>query len=164
MISSSWNCRGIGNPQTGQVLHNLVQRHNPSTVFLMETKVGVKRMVKVKERIGLPNGLIIPSEGRSGGMALLWVRDLDVEIRSFSRYHIDAIVIDSKSRFKWRMTGFYGNPETSLRKESWSLLRYLNSQYQLPWMCLGDFNEIVLATDKSGGPIEPSSKWKVLER
>ncbi|XP_030939895.1 uncharacterized protein LOC115964782 [Quercus lobata] len=125
MISSSWNCRGIGNPQTVQVFHNLVQRHNPSTVFLMETKVGVKRMVKVKERIGLPNGLIIPSEGRSGGMALLWVRDLDVEIRSFSRYHIDAIVINSKSGFKWRMTGFYGNPETSLRKESWSLLRQI---------------------------------------
>ena len=118
----------------------------------METKVGVTRMVKVKERIDLPNGLIIPSEDRSGGMALLWVRDLDVEIKSFLRSHIDAIVIDPKSGFKWRMTGFYGNPEISLRKESWSLLRYLNSQYQMPWMCLGDFNEIVSATEKSGGP------------
>ena len=37
----------------------------------METKLGVKRIVNVKERIGLPNGLIIPSEGKSGGMALL---------------------------------------------------------------------------------------------
>ena len=95
----------------------------------METKVGAKKMVKVKERIGLPNGLIIPSEGKSGGVALLWVRDLDVEIKSFSRHHIDAIVIDPKEGFKWRMTGFYGNSETSLRKESWSLLQFLKSQY-----------------------------------
>ena len=83
----------------------------------METKVGVTRMVKVKERIGLPNGLIIPSEGRSRGMALLWVGDLDVEIKNFSRSHIDAIVIYPKSGFKWRMIGFYGNSEISLRKE-----------------------------------------------
>ena len=115
----------------------------------METKLGVKRIVNVKERIGLPNGLIIPSEGKSGGMALLWVRDLDVEIKSFSRYHINAIVIDPKAGFKWRMTGFYENLETSSRKESWSFLRFLNSQYQMPWMCLGDFNEIVSATEKS---------------
>ena len=95
----SWNCRGIGNSQTVRALHNLVQQYNPNIVFLMETKVGAKRMVNVKERIGLPNGLIIPSEGKSGGMALLWVRDLDVEIKSFSRHHIDAIVIDPKVGF-----------------------------------------------------------------
>ena len=134
------------------MLHSLVQQYNPNIVFLMETKVGIKRMVKVKERIGLPNGLVIPSEGKSGGMALLWVRDLDVEIKSFSRYHIDAIVIDPKVGFKWRMTGFYGNSETSLRKESWSLFRFLNSQYWMLWMCLGDFNEIVSTREKSGGP------------
>ena len=38
----------------------------------METKASVKRMTKVKERIGFPNGLIVPSEGRSGGLALFW--------------------------------------------------------------------------------------------
>ena len=70
------------------MLHNLVQQYNSNIVFLMETKVGAKRMVKVKERIGLPNGLIIPSEGKSGGMALLCVKDLHVEIKSFSRHHI----------------------------------------------------------------------------
>ena len=50
----------------------------------MEMKVGTRRTVKVKEKIGFPNGLIILSEGRSGGMALLWIKDVDVEIKSFS--------------------------------------------------------------------------------
>ena len=148
----SWNCRGIGNSRTVRALHNLVQQYNPNIVFLMETKIGAKRMVKVRERIGLPNGLILPSEGKSGGMALLWAGDLDVEIKSFSRHHIDAIVIDPKTGFKWRITSFYGNSKTSLRKESWSLLQFLKSQYQMPWMCLGDFNEIVSTTEKPGGP------------
>ena len=40
-------------------------------------------------------------------MALLWIRDVDVENKSFSSSHIDVIVMDPISRFKWRMTGFY---------------------------------------------------------
>ena len=149
MNALSWNYWGIGKPQTVRALHDMVQRYNPNLVFLIEMKVGTRRMVKVKEKIGLPNGLIIPSEGRSGGMALLWIRDMDVEIKSFSSSHIDAIVMDPISGFKWRMTGFYGNPKTSLRRGSWNLLRHLNSQYQIPWACLRDFNEILLATKKA---------------
>ena len=78
----------------------MMQQYNPNLVFLIETKVGTRRMMKVKEKIGFPNGLIIPSEGRSGGMALLWIRDVDVEIKSFSSSHIDAIVTDPILGFK----------------------------------------------------------------
>ena len=118
----------------------------------METKVGVWKMKRFQSRIGLQNGIIIPSEGRNGGLALLWERELDVELKSYTRNHIDAIVTDSKLSLKWRMTGFYGNPDTNHRKESWNLLHFLNSQFQMPWVCLGDFNEILYASEKSGGP------------
>lgn len=55
--------------------------------------------------------------------------------------------------FKWRMTGFYGHLKTHRRYESWDLLTFLNNQLQLPWLCLGDFNEILSTTEKSGGAI-----------
>ena len=151
MNSLSWNCRGIENPRSVRALHDLVQRYNPKIVFLMETKVGVWKMKRVQSRIGLQNGIIIPNGGRSGGLALLWERELDVELKSYTRNHIDAIVIDSKLSLKWRITGFYGNPDTNQRKESWNLLQFLNSQFQMPWVCLGDFNEILYASEKSGG-------------
>ena len=118
MNSLSWNCRGIENPWTVRALRNLVQQWNPKIVFLMETKVGVRRMTKVKEMIGFSNGLIVPSKGKSGGIVLLWTREIDVEIKSFSRFHIDAIVTDQFLDLKWRLTGFYGNPDTNLRRES----------------------------------------------
>uniref|UniRef100_A0A2N9IJ19 Endonuclease/exonuclease/phosphatase domain-containing protein n=1 Tax=Fagus sylvatica TaxID=28930 RepID=A0A2N9IJ19_FAGSY len=41
-------------------------------------------------------------------------------------------------------------PETQNREESWTLLRRLNSQYTLPWCCLGDFNELVRIDEKQG--------------
>ena len=43
----------------------------------------------------------------------------------------------------WRFIGFYGEPITHLRHESWSLLRDLNNRMSLPLLCSGDFIELV---------------------
>ena len=93
----------------------------------MEMKVRIRKMERVRTRIGLPNGIIIPSNGRSRGIALLWEKDLDVELKSYTRNHIDATVIDPRSGFKWRITGFYVNQDTNQRKESWNLLQFLSN-------------------------------------
>uniref|UniRef100_A0A2N9G219 Uncharacterized protein n=1 Tax=Fagus sylvatica TaxID=28930 RepID=A0A2N9G219_FAGSY len=50
----------------------------------------------------------------------------------------------------WRLTCFYGAPETHLRDQSWNLLRNLHGQFSLPWCCVGDFNEIVRSSEKCG--------------
>lgn len=96
-------------------------------------------MKKEKEKAGFRNGLIIPSMGRRGGLALLWKKDILVEIQGYSNHYIDAIVIDPATGFKWRITGFYRHSETHRRKESWDMLRVLNRRYSLPWLCFGDF-------------------------
>ena len=52
-------------------------------------------MEKVKFRLGFSNGLIVPSRGQSRGLALLWSSDTNLEIKSFSSHHINAIIIES---------------------------------------------------------------------
>ena len=151
MNSLCWNCRGIGNPRTVHALGDYVRRWNPKLVFLSETKLKVRRMEKVKFRLGFPNGLIVPSRGRSGGLALLWSVDTNLEIKSFSNHHIDAIITESGNGLSWRFTGFYGYPETHLREDSWKLLYFLCNQFNLPWFCCGDFNEILSMNEKTGG-------------
>ena len=71
-------------------------------------------------------------------------------VDSFSRFHIDAI-IQGGSREAWRFTGFYGEPNTNEREEAWNMLRMLHSKPHLPWVCMGDFNEILLSEEKRGG-------------
>jgi len=39
--------------------------------------------------------------------------------------------------------GFYGEPKTSRGSEAWDSLRILNNHPDVPWMCAGDFNEII---------------------
>ena len=149
----SWNCQGLGNPWSARALHDMVRRWNPKVVFLIETKAKNRRMERIKNRIGLANGLIVPCVGRKRGLALLWTREIDLEIKCFLQNHIDAVINDAEKSIKWRLTGFYGHPETHRRYESWHLLAFLNNQLHLPWLCLGDFNEILSNAEKSRGAI-----------
>ena len=115
MNSLGWNCRGLGNPRSVRALHDLVRRWAPKIVFLSETKLRTKRMERIRDRIGFANGLFVSSFGRSGGLALLWTRETDLEIKSFGHFHIDAIITKANTIFKLRITGFYGHSQTHLR-------------------------------------------------
>ncbi|GMY13846.1 reverse transcriptase domain-containing protein [Fagus crenata] len=108
-----------------------------------------KKMTTIKINLGFHNGLIVPNFGRSGGVALMWKEEVDLVIQNYSLFHINAYIQQNGS-FSWRVTGFYGRPEASMKPESWWLLRYLGSLGNLPWLCLGDFNEILTQSEKRG--------------
>ena len=159
MNTLSWNCRGLGNPRTVNGLKKIVQIEAPSLVFLMETKLprrAKNRMSNIKNSLGFTQGLVVPIEGKSGGLALLWKPEVKVDIRSSSRWHIDAVIDSGGSNGKWRFTGFYGNLDTRGRPDSWALLSRLAAVSNLPWLCVGDFNEVLSVTEKQGGVDRPS--------
>ena len=106
---------------------NLVRRWDPDVIFLTETKKKIAGMKKVKLKLGFVNGFYVQRQGRGGGLAMFWRKEVNLEIKSYSKYHIDVVVIEEASGFKWRLTGFYGHPETHRRKESWQFLNTLNS-------------------------------------
>ena len=93
----------------------------------------------------------MPKSEKCSGLAMLWKKEIKLEIMGYAGNFIDAIVIDETLNFKWRITGFYGCSEVQKRKESWDQLKALNRRYQLPWLCFGDFNEILSMDEKMGG-------------
>ncbi|KAL0400945.1 UNVERIFIED_CONTAM: hypothetical protein Slati_4124400 [Sesamum latifolium] len=120
----------------------------------------VKRIEFLKARFNL-FGVCVESNGRAGGLALLWNKDIDIQLQSLSSHHIDVDVLPKNSDGKWRFTGFYGHPEASQRKESWNLLRRLHGQSAQPWVCIGDFNEILHQEEKRGRTQHPL--WQILD-
>ena len=118
MSAMAWNCRGFRNRRTICGLEKVVSFEDPNCIFLMETKLVVSKMDGIKERLKRSQGLVVPSKGRSEGLALLWKKELKVDVQSFSDSHIDAIVDQEDDGQQWRITGFYGNPETSKRQDS----------------------------------------------
>ena len=74
-------------------------------------------------------------------------------------HHIDAIITEAEGSLQWRFTRFYGEPETGKKRESWRLLEHLSGCLNLPWVVMGDFNEIIFAKENLGGNLRP--EWQM---
>jgi hypothetical protein len=99
--------------------------------------------------LGFDNCFAMSSSGQSGGLGMFWNNTIDVEILSFSRYHIDARVTERNSD-PWRLTCVYGEAQVSQRFKTWDMLKHIKSSNPLPWMCLGDFNEVLHQHEHEG--------------
>jgi hypothetical protein len=51
--------------------------------------------------------------------------------------------------------GIYGEPRWEDKYKTWDKLRELNNNSELPWVVIGDFNEILFSYEKEGGNPRP---------
>ncbi|CAI9105362.1 OLC1v1004270C1 [Oldenlandia corymbosa var. corymbosa] len=85
-------------------------------------------------------GVGVESQRASGVLTMLWRKDINVNLRSYSNHHID---IDVEIQSKWiRATGIYGEPNVALRRNAWNFYSSLYDPEEKPWFFFGDFNEI----------------------
>ena len=89
----------------------------------------------------------------------MWKREINIELHNYSRYHIDVEVVENDGS-RWKFTGIYGEPARDKKWKTWRLLRILNQQLDLPWLCAGDFNEILYSHEKKGGPARPQNQME----
>ena len=155
-----WNCRGLGNLRTEKELGVFVRAKDPSVMFLAETWSDEARLKDIKQKLEFDQVFVVPKENRVGGLALFWKNSIDVTVETFSKNHIDSIINKGKVD-AWRFTGFYGEPITHLRHEAWVKLRQLNSRFNLPWLCAGDFNGILRSNEKHGGSMRSQSQMQL---
>ncbi|XP_075669913.1 uncharacterized protein LOC142639649 [Castanea sativa] len=121
----------------------------------METKSSKEWMDKVKEEFNMKQSWVVPSNGRSGGLALLWKDEIKIELLTYSLNHIDVLVSGGSSLGGWHLTGFYGNPEIARRSEFWAKLKHLKGVAARPWLAIRDFNELTSLSEKEGGGGRP---------
>ena len=67
----AWNCRGLGSSLAVRTLTDAVKEMDPLLVFLSETKASKGRIKGIQNKINFTQGIVVPSDGRSGGLALL---------------------------------------------------------------------------------------------
>ncbi|GMI94283.1 hypothetical protein HRI_003097600 [Hibiscus trionum] len=147
----SWNVRGLGKPRAVRCLRHALRDLKIDVIFLMETKIYDNKMANIRRNLGYPFGIEVSSVGSSGGLAIGWKANCKISLRSFSARHIDVTFEDDSDGFSWRCTGFYGAPEVGNRMDAWNLLRQLNDCPEVPWLVIGDFNEILYNYEKQGG-------------
>ncbi|KAA3479651.1 reverse transcriptase [Gossypium australe] len=108
-------------------------------------------MEKVRKSCGLLNGIEVEDEGTRGGLWLAWKDDIDVTLRSFSKWHLDVMVKEDGNHEEWRFTGLYGSPYLRDQNVVWNLLKRLSQEGNFPWLVAGDFNEILYSFEKKRG-------------
>ena len=110
-------------------------------------------MEKLKSQLKFDFMFTVPSSGRSGGLCAMWKSDANLSLRSYSSNHIDFEVGGVGDDYHWRCTFFYGYPAEVDIHKSWSLLQRLRDNSNLPWCCMGDFNEVLRAEEQEGGDL-----------
>ncbi|CAM8951229.1 unnamed protein product [Rhodiola kirilowii] len=143
----SWNCRGVGGPPAVRSLCDVVKSYKPSIVGLIETKKEDGDWDGLRSKLGFAGSLTVNSRGKSGGLALMWVEGVEVDLISLSYYHIDVRIRYESEFF---LTLFYGNPRVQNRRGSWELLRHLKKGEGEPWIVIGDFNEVAHSWEVQG--------------
>ena len=73
----------------------MVKKFNPQVIFLIETKRKILEMDWLRARWKFDRCFVVEGIGKGGSLALLWMEERKVEIRSFSKYHIDARISDT---------------------------------------------------------------------
>ena len=64
----------MGSTLAVRTLTDEVRTREPLLVFLVETKARVNRIRGIQAKLSYTQGIVVPSDGRSGGLALLWRR------------------------------------------------------------------------------------------
>ena len=113
----------------------------------METRLNKKGFEKHCREVKFLNKLIVKKHDSGGRLALLWKRDVSMDVINFTENHILAKVVEEDG-FVWYLTCFYGWPDSTQKAKSWALLSHLSSFVDGPWRCIGDFNAILHSDEK----------------
>lgn len=84
------------------------------------------------------------------GLCLLWNKDVDIEVLSYTKNYIHTILTHRKEGNFWEFSFIYGDPTPSRRHNLWQHIGRLHGGAATPWLCLGDFNETLHSHDKVG--------------
>ncbi|KAI9122383.1 hypothetical protein K1719_007072 [Acacia pycnantha] len=109
------------------------------------------RRLKVLERLGFDSYRVIPSEDRSGGLAIIW-KSFQVSINLLEEnrqfFHLQCHFPRRPSFF---LTAIYAIPHSNIRSVLWANILRLANGIPAPWCVLGDFNDIRQACECIGG-------------
>ncbi|XP_074346921.1 uncharacterized protein LOC141685732 [Apium graveolens] len=152
----SWNCRGLGSLRAVRVFGDLLKSRNPDLVFLSETLVESKVIKELAEKFDFFDYFVVDRVGRGGVLALMWKRSVGCKVVDHSKNYIDLHIMVGQV-VDWRLTYFYGFPESNRRQESWNLIRSLVKHDNIPWCIFGDFNNMLFVSDKAGSHLHPQS-------
>jgi hypothetical protein len=127
-----------------------MSRRSPDIVFLLETHVELFPAEMLRRQLRMDFKEVVVSDGRSGGLIIFWKKEVVLSVRDKTENFIDVFIGAGQDNI-WRFTGMYGEPRWENKHLTWQRLRYLSLISDMPWLVMGDLNDILYQFEKEGG-------------
>lgn len=88
--------------------------------------------------------------GLARGLAVFWNENLTLNIMRSSKDYFDMVCRDLMEDRTMRITCLHAPSNYQSRQLLWDKLREISISNTLPWLCAGDFNEIIYPWEKVG--------------
>ena len=120
MITSGWNCQGMNTSRAVLALLEVQRQIKPDVMFLSESHLSKSKAEKLMRKLKFDRLLAHESDGRSGGLILMWKKEIKIVPKDITANFIDVVI---EGVNEWRLTCFYGEPKWEDKHLSWSYLR-----------------------------------------
>lgn len=150
MCRQSSEVQGLGNPLTVQALRVLTTQERPNIIFIMETKNQEQKVLKLRRRLRFQNSFIVNPMRTAGGLAIFWDEEVLLTIDSFIEHVIIAHCHLPTSNQRMHISFIHAPNEFNERRMLWEYICRKSYHFHLPWVCIGDFNELLYQWEKVG--------------
>ena len=146
------NCRGALNLHFQVIVADRVNHHSPVVLIITEIRVGGDRVKEITSRLPFDGVIIVDTIGFAEGIWLIWNSDrVDGAQLACTEQEIRRTIKVRSSNLSWLISSVYASLRVAKRKVLWSNLVHTASLHHLPWLLLGDFNEVLYIDDKFRG-------------
>jgi hypothetical protein len=147
-----WNCQGAGKNLRRSTKMEYLAKFMNSTgaqiTFVSETQTSRYNSSKLNSHFNVADSFVVPSEGRSGGLWMLWSDEVCVSVKISNHHMILAIIIDKITNSDFVLACIYGDPHHRHTKMIWDhVSNFVHENLGKPVVCFGDLNEILCDVD-----------------
>lgn len=158
-----WNCQGLGSPLTIQSLRALVAQEKPIVLCLLETNNREDVVTRMQKRSKFHNCFTVNSRSLVGGLAVFWNEQVTIYIMSSTISFVDSICNLEETKQRMHITFVYAPNDFQQRLRLWEEIHQTNRLNCDPWLCVGDFNEILYQWEKVGRRVAETYKCKAFQ-
>lgn len=147
----AWNCRGTGSPDTLRAIVRMIRDHKPDILFLMETRVSSTRVRYLLKNSSFTNLAAIEARGFSGGLWVFWNETTTpLRVLSYTAQAMNVGILKD-GQVDLVLTLVYASPTFSIRQQFHQYIETISPIIHVPWLIIGDFNQVTCQEDKRGG-------------
>lgn len=147
-----WNIRGAINPAGRRHTRELIKKHNPSMVIIMETHCAFKKAERFWQKLGYEASACSEAQGHSGGIWILVEQKRNYTVSLVECFHQMVTISIKRGAHVWWFSAVYASPTPSTREHLWDHICSLRADVHGPWLLMGDYNEILHPSEVKGVP------------